>query len=59
MPDRPNVLFLMDDEHRPDLFGFAGDDVVRTPTLDRLAATGTTFTNAYTPSPVCCRPGSR
>lgn len=54
MPERPNVLFLMDDEHRPDVFGFAGDDVVRTPTLDRLAGTGTTFSNAYTPSPVCC-----
>ena len=53
MPDRPNVLFLMDDEHRADVFGFAGDDVVRTPTIDSLAETGTVFTNAYTPAPVC------
>jgi choline-sulfatase len=54
MPDdRPNVLFLMNDEHRPDLAGFAGNDVVRTPTLDWLAETGTVFTNAYTPSPIC------
>lgn len=28
MPEAPNVLFLMDDEHRPDVLGFAGDDVV-------------------------------
>ena len=53
MPDRPNVLFLMDDEHRPDVLGFAGDDVVRTPNLDRLAESGVVFENAYTPSPRC------
>lgn len=53
MPDQPNVLFLMTDEHRPDLAGYAGNDVVRTPTLDWLADTGTVFTNAYTPSPIC------
>jgi len=53
MPDRPNVLFLMDDEHRPDVLGYAGDEVVRTPRLDWLAETGTVFTNAYTPAPVC------
>jgi len=52
-PDRPNVLLLMNDEHRPDVAGFAGDDVVRTPTLDRLAETGVVFENAYTPAPVC------
>jgi choline-sulfatase len=53
VPDRPNVLFLMDDEHRSDVLGYAGDDVVRTPTLDRLAETGVVFENAYTPSPRC------
>jgi choline-sulfatase len=53
MPDRPNVLFLMDDEHRPDVLGYAGNDVVRTPTLDRLAADSVVFENAYTPSPRC------
>ena len=53
MPTRPNVLFLMSDEHRADVAGFAGDDVVRTPTLDSLAASGTVFTNAYAPSPMC------
>lgn len=53
MADRPNVLFLMNDEHRPDVAGFAGNDVVRTPTLDWLAESGTVFTNAYTPAPIC------
>jgi choline-sulfatase len=53
MTERPNVLFLMDDEHRPDVLGYAGDDTVRTPTIDRLADTGVVFENAYTPSPRC------
>ncbi|MDA3962511.1 MAG: sulfatase-like hydrolase/transferase [Planctomycetota bacterium] len=58
MPNgRPNILFLMSDEHRADVTGYAGDPVIRTPTLDHLAATGVVFTNCYTPSPVCvpCR----
>jgi choline-sulfatase len=53
MPDHPNVLFLMADQYRPDLNGFAGNDMVRTPTLDWLAEDGVIFENAYTPSPVC------
>ncbi|MEM8494574.1 MAG: sulfatase-like hydrolase/transferase [Planctomycetota bacterium] len=53
----PNILFLMSDEHRADLAGFGGNDVVRTPVLDELARTGVVFDNAYCPSPVCvpCR----
>ncbi len=53
MPNRPNILFLMSDEHRPDVTGYEGNDVVRTPTLDRLAEGGVVFRNAYTPSPIC------
>jgi choline-sulfatase len=51
--DRPNILILMTDEHRADLSGFGGNNVVRTPVLDTIAATGVVFDNAYTPSPVC------
>lgn len=50
---RPNVLFLMSDEHRADVAGFAGDEVVRTPTMDRLASEGVVFRNAYAASPIC------
>lgn len=50
---RPNILFLMTDEHRPDLTGFAGNTVIRTPNLDRLAKDSVVFDHAYTPSPVC------
>jgi choline-sulfatase len=37
MPKRPNALFLMSGEHRFDVVGFAENDVIRTPNLDRLA----------------------
>ena len=50
---RPNILFLMSDQHRADLSGFAGNKIVRTPTLDWLAETGVVFNNAYTASPIC------
>lgn len=53
MKKRPNILFLMSDEHRADLAGYAGNSVVRTPNLNRLAKTGVVFQNAYTPSPSC------
>jgi choline-sulfatase len=43
----------MDDQHRYDVAGFMGNEIVRTPHLDRLAADAVVFDNAYTASPVC------
>ena len=48
-----NVLFLFSDEHRRDASGCYGHHIVQTPNLDRLASTGTRFSNAYTSSPIC------
>lgn len=48
-----HVLVIMSDEHDPRHMGCAGSAVVRTPNLDKLAARGTRFTDAYTPSPIC------
>lgn len=53
MPERPHILILMPDQHRADCLGCAGHPIVRTPNLDRIAAEGVRFDNAYTPSPVC------
>jgi choline-sulfatase len=53
MSARPNILFLMSDEHRADVTGYEGNSIIRTPVLDELARTGQVFRNAYTPSPVC------
>ncbi|MDH3452888.1 MAG: sulfatase-like hydrolase/transferase, partial [Gammaproteobacteria bacterium] len=48
-----NLLILLSDEHAPRFLGCNGHPLVRTPHLDRLAARGTLFENAYTPSPIC------
>ena len=50
---RPNILFLMDDEHRADVLGYAGNSIVQTPYLDRLAERAVTFDNAYAAAPIC------
>ena len=48
-----NVLVLMSDEHSSKVLGCHGHPAVRTPNLDRLAARGTRFANAYTNCPIC------
>ena len=50
---QPNVLFLFSDEHDPRHMGVSGSPLAYTPNMDRLAARGTRFVNAYTPSPIC------
>ncbi|MCH2248481.1 MAG: sulfatase-like hydrolase/transferase [Cognatishimia sp.] len=53
MTRAPNILIIISDEHRKDAMGCAGHPIVKTPNLDALAARGTFFGNAYTPSPMC------
>ncbi|AFO93019.1 choline-sulfatase [Phaeobacter inhibens] len=54
MSQKPrNLLILMSDEHRRDAAGFMGHAAQPTPKLDKLAARGTVFERAYTPSPIC------
>jgi choline-sulfatase len=48
-----NLLIIMSDEHNPKILGCRGHALVQTPNLDRLAARGTMFTDAYTTCPVC------
>ena len=50
---RPNVLLIIADDLKPNLLGFEGDAVVRTPHLDRMASEGTSFSRAYVPLPQC------
>jgi arylsulfatase len=50
---RPNVLFIMSDQHRYDYMSCAGVSACETPNLDALAARGTRFTTCTTNSPVC------
>lgn len=48
-----NVIVIMADEHSRNIMGCAAHPLVQTPNIDALAARGTRFTNAYTPSPLC------
>jgi len=53
MSSRPNVLLILADQMRADCLSCADHPVVRTPNLDRLAASGVRFENAYVHTAVC------
>lgn len=53
MPDRPNILLLLTDQQRRDSLGCYGNPICRTPHLDRLAAEGVRFEQAYTNTAIC------
>jgi arylsulfatase len=46
-------VLILTDQQRADTIAAAGNPVIRTPHLDRLAREGTLYTSAYTPAPVC------
>ena len=52
---RPNILLFMPDQLRADSVGAFGNSIVRTPTIDALAARGVRFTNAYSQHSVCAQ----
>lgn len=49
----PNIVFILSDDQGPWAAGCYGNDEIETPNLDRLAAEGVRFTNAFCTSPVC------
>ncbi|MEO7242549.1 MAG: sulfatase-like hydrolase/transferase [Variovorax sp.] len=48
-----NLLVIVSDEQAAQYMGCSGHPIVKTPHLDRLAARGTRFENAYTNCPIC------
>lgn len=48
-----NILFVLCDQLRFDAIHAMGNPVIRTPTLDSLVERGISFSQAYTPCPVC------
>jgi len=55
--DRPNILFIMTDQQHAGMMSCTGNKWLKTPALDRLAASGTRFEKAFASNPVCvpCR----
>ncbi|MCA9052878.1 MAG: sulfatase, partial [Planctomycetaceae bacterium] len=51
--DRPNVIFFLSDDHRADFLGCAGHPIIKTPHIDRLAAEGVRFSNAFVTTSIC------
>ena len=49
----PNILFISVDDLNDWIGCMGGHPQARTPNLDRLAASGTLFTNAHCPAPAC------
>ena len=49
---KPNVIFLMDDQHRWDAFGVV-DSAVKTPNLDALASSGILYDQTVCQAPMC------
>ena len=50
---KPNILFVLPDQHRHDAIGAAGNSMITTPTMDRLVKEGTLFSKCWAQSPVC------
>lgn len=50
---KPNIVLIVDDQHRGDCLGIAGHPDVKTPYIDSLAAKGVLFQNAYSACPTC------
>jgi uncharacterized sulfatase len=51
--ERPNVVFLLSDDHGWNDYGFMGHPHVQTPNIDRLARAGLVYERGYVTAPLC------
>ena len=51
--EKPNIIFLLTDDHRWDALGAMGNSIIQTPNLDKLARQGLLFRNAYVTTAIC------
>lgn len=50
---RPNFIIILTDDQRWDALGHAGNPVIHTPEMDKLAREGVYFRNAFVTTPIC------
>jgi len=51
--ERPNIVMIFTDDQRYDAVGYAGNEAVHTPNLDRLAKKGLIFQNCFVNTSIC------
>src|SRR5437867_6519935 len=52
-PTRPNILFIMADDHAAHALSCYGSKINQTPNLDRIAAAGMRFANCFVVNSIC------
>jgi N-acetylglucosamine-6-sulfatase len=50
---RPNIIFILSDDHRWDHLSYVGHPFIDTPNMDRLAREGVHFDNAFVTTSLC------
>tara|TARA_R110002074_G_scaffold401861_1_gene601921 strand:- start:9862 stop:11577 length:1716 start_codon:yes stop_codon:yes gene_type:complete len=50
---KPNIIFILTDDQRWDALGYAGNEIIETPEMDKLAKEGVYFKNAAVTTPIC------
>ena len=50
---KPNIIFILTDDQRWDALGFAGNPIIKTPNMDKLAGSGLYFKNAFVTTSIC------
>lgn len=52
-PKRPNIIFIMSDDHAYQAISAYSDKLIQTPNIDRIAEEGMLFTNACVTNSIC------
>ena len=50
---RPNIIFIMSDDHAAQAISAYGSKLIRTPNIDRLANEGMKFENCFVTNSIC------
>ena len=53
LPTRPNIVFIMSDDHAYQAISAYSDKLIQTPNIDRIAKEGMLFTNASVTNSIC------
>ena len=53
LANKPNIIFILTDDQRWDALGYSGNDIIKTPEMDKLASQGVYFKNAIVTTPIC------